>query len=207
MSALRSLGNTAPAMEGHSLQLRRRQVSATVTISFGEIARRDEVGLGAVTDAVLLGVLATLPVGEPFDWSMLDRRAQRVLGSAPPGVVERVGNRAVRLLIPAVTVEAVAVQARVARPGLEAASTFAPFCRRTAVLPEAAVDADVLVEAAYYGIGVCARFGGVTRVAAEPAPFVVRRSTSALWQFHEEAWVNLRSLSAQRGLSAGQAPS
>jgi hypothetical protein len=166
-------------------------------MSSHETARREEVGLGAVTDAVLLGVLATLPIGEPFAWSMLDRRAQRVLGSAPEGVLERAGKNAVRLLTPPVTVEAVSLLARVARAGLETASTFAPFCRRTVVLPDVAVNDDILLEAAYYGIGVSVCSGETIRIATEPAPFVVRRWTWALWQFHEEAWAELRQSSGK----------
>jgi hypothetical protein len=182
---------TVTLNRGRALQLRGHAVTAVVTAAEGEIERRTNEGLGAVTDAAILRTLATMPVGEPLAWSTLSRNQQKTLRRAPAGTVERAGRRVTRRLIPPLRVEAITVAYRQADRALTAASQFAPFCRRAVVLPEAAVTDVILLEAAYFGIGVYVTTSDTCRVIQEPAPFVVSRWTWAQWQFHEQAWAQL----------------
>lgn len=185
-----------PVAQSVRVWLRGRAVWLQIRPNPAEIPRRAQAGLGELTDPALLGVLTSLPVGEPVPWSMLDRRAQRALRSAPVGTIERIGSRVVRLAVVPLIVEAVTLDVTAARAGLEAASMFAPFCRRSVRVPASAMDEALLLDAAFYGIGVEVRDASAPRTVLEPAPFVVRRWTWASWQFHEQAWAQLRRADA-----------
>lgn len=176
---------------GRPLRLRGHDVTATVTPSIDETARRARIGLGAVSDPTLLRVLATMPVNEPLNWSSFTRNEQRTLRSAPDGVIERTDHRVTRLLVPPVKVESIFLRARDAARGLTAASQFAPLCRRAIVVDESTVSESVLLEAAYFGIGVYAVADDICHVLETPAPFAIRRWTWAQWQFHEQAFGQL----------------
>lgn len=182
----------SPVAQAIRVQLRGRAVYLQARPNPAELTRRARAELGELTDPALLGVLTSLPVGEPVPWSMLDRRAQRALRSAPDGTVERIGPRVVRLAVVPLIVHAVTLDVTAARAGLEAASMFAPFCQRSVRVPAASIDDALLLDAAFYGIGVQVRDTSAARTMLEPAPFVVRRWTWASWQFHEQAWVQLR---------------
>lgn len=202
MSAIHEDAGLATASCAAGIRLRGHCVRVEARENVGEIARRAEVGLGALTGQVLLVALASLPIEEPVRWSTLDCRTQRVLRSAPVGAVRRAGSQVVRLAVPPLTVVSITVEARAARTGLEAASTFAPFCRRSVSFPPSFVDDVVRLEAAFYGIGVQVREPSGPQVLIEPAPFVVRRWTWASWQFHEEAWGQLCGISRTPGRTA-----
>lgn len=184
---------TGPAVgQSARARLRGRSVCLKARTNPVELTRRARIGLGELTDPGLLGVLTSLPMGEPVPWSMLDRRAQRALRLAPDGTVERIGSRVARLAVVPMIVEAVTLDVTAARAGLEAASMFAPFCRRSVRVPAASIDDALLLDAAFYGIGIQVRDTPTSRTVLEPAPFVVRRWTWASWQFHEQAWAQLR---------------
>lgn len=175
------------------LRLLDRNVVADVRVNEHEVQRRLVVGTPALCDVALLQVLVTLPAWEPFPWSMLDRREQRILRAAPEGVVDRSGPTATRLAVPATMVDAVEVEARSGTAGLLAASGFAPYCCRTAVIPAAdADDETTLLNANLYGIGLAVRSARQVHAIVEPEPFVQRRWTWASWLFHEQAWAQLR---------------
>lgn len=166
-----------------------RSVLVSLRVNEREAGRREAAGTGALTDISLLQVLATLPAWEFFTWSSLSRREQRILRSAPPGVLERAGSRARRLAVPAANVDSVVVEARSGTAGLAAASAFAPYCRRNTVIPAAAAnDETTLLNAQLYGIGIVVRRDGQYLQVAEAAPFVLRRWSWASWLFHEQAW-------------------
>lgn len=179
---------TGVEASGRRLLLRRTHVSATVDRNTVEIARRTTYGLGSLDHPAMLEVLATLPLAEAMPWSQLTPRQQRVLRSAPPGVIERHSGEVTRLVAPPARVRAIVVSGREADRALTAASMFAPYCERSVLLPEQTVSEVVLLEAAYFGIGVYAHSHGACRIVAEPAEYVVRRWTWAQWLFHEQAW-------------------
>jgi len=166
-----------------------RSVLIRLHVNEHEAARREAAGTGALTDISLLQILAALPAWVPFPWSGLSRREQRILRSAPPGVLERAGGTARRLVVPAANVESVTVEARSGAAGLAAASAYAPYCRRTAAIPTAdADDETTLLDAKLYGVGIAVRQSGQYLQVVEPAPFTQRRWTWASWLFHEQAW-------------------
>lgn len=166
-----------------------RSVLVSLHVNQYEASRREAAGTGALTDISLLQILATLPAWVPFPWSGLSRREQRILRSAPPGVLERTGGTARRLVVPAANVESVIVEARSGAAGLAAASAYAPYCRRIAAIPAAdADDETTLLDANLYGVGIAVRRDGQYLQVVEPAPFVQRRWTWASWLFHEHAW-------------------
>lgn len=188
MSAVHGQPEYAVPAVTATLRLRGRTVQVEARADPSEISRRTDAGLGALTHSALLAALVSLPVGEPVPWSGLDRRLQRVLRSAPVGVVERTDCQVIRLAAAPLMVQSITVGTRAARTGLEVASMFAPFCRRSVSLPFSSIDEWVLFEAAFYGIGVELDGSSGRRVVLAPAPFVMRRWTWASWQFHEEAW-------------------
>ncbi len=188
MSAVHGDPEYAVPVVAATLRFRGRTVQLEARVDSSEISRRTDAGLGALTQPALLAALVSLPVGEPVSWSGLDRRLQRVLRSAPVGVVERTHRQVIRLAAAPLMVQSITVDARAARTALEVASTFAPFCRRSVSLPFASIDEWVLFEAAFYGIGVELHGSPVRQVVLAPAPFVMRRWTWASWQFHEEVW-------------------
>lgn len=205
MSAVHEDAGLATTSCAAEIRLRGHRVRVEARRNVGEIARRAEVGLDALTGPALLVALASLPIEEPVRWSTLDPRTQRVLRSAPLGAVRRAGSQVVRLAVPPLMVKSITVEVREARTGLRAASTFAPFCRRNVSLPPSSVDDVALLEATFYGIGVQVREPSGPRVLVEPAPFVVRRWTWASWQFHEEAWEQLCRDSGTPGWTAQKA--
>lgn len=188
MNAVHGQPERVVSMVATTLRLRGRTVRVEARADPSEISRRTDAGLGALTQPALLAALVSLPFGEPVPWSGLDRRLQQVLRSAPAGVVERTDSLVLRLATAPLMVQSITVEGRAARTGLEAASTFAPFCRRSVSLPPSSVDEWVLFEAAFYGIGVEFDGSPSPQVVLVPAPFVMRRWTWASWQFHEEAW-------------------
>ena len=192
---------------GRRLFLRRTQVAATIEFNTVEVSRRATYGLGALDHPATLEALTTLPIGEPVRWSLLTTRQQRVLRGAPPGVIERCGGEVTRLVGPPARLRAVLVNGRDADRTLTAASMFAPYCQRSVALPEHAVSEVVLLEAAYFGIGVYASSRDVCRLVAEPAEYVVRRWTWAQWLFQEQAWaqclMSTSQISARSRSAAG----
>jgi hypothetical protein len=193
MSGVREQSGTEAVSYGSKARLRGRLVRVHARANPAEIARREEFRLVSLTSPPLLAALASLPAAEAVRWSQLNRRTQRVLRAAPDGVLERVGSRVMRLAVSPVVVESITVEARLSRAGLEAASVFAPFCRRSVCLPRSSVDEAVLLDAAFYGIGVLVYDNPQAGYLVEPEPYVVRRWTWASWQFHEEAWEQLRN--------------
>ncbi|MDQ2836506.1 MAG: hypothetical protein M3Y42_01765 [Actinomycetota bacterium] len=117
-----------------------------------------------------------LPAWEPFPWSMLDRRKQRILRAAPDGVVDRSRSTTTRLAVPAAIVDAVEVEARSGTAGLLAASEFAPTAaaRPRSLLP---TPTPTLLNANLYGIGLAVRSARQVHAIVEPEPFVQRRWT------------------------------
>jgi hypothetical protein len=68
-----------------------------------EVRRREQTGLGAVLDFDLTDRLAELPVDWPVPRDDLDPATQRLLDTAPPGVVEETATAVICRWRPAVT--------------------------------------------------------------------------------------------------------
>jgi hypothetical protein len=78
------------------------------------------------------------------------------------------------------------------RRGLDQASLFAPFCSRAVVLARAPADTgDLLIEAAYYGIGVAVVRDGDIDVLTDPQPFSRQCHNAAGWWFAEQVYAEI----------------
>lgn len=167
-----------------------------------ECSRRLAVGLKAVTRMDLLDLLLALPYGYPVPHSALSEHERGLIHSLPAGCVESANGTIVRRIAVPLTVDLAAVRSRDWRRGLDEASQFAPFCSRTVVLERVPVDADsLLVEAAYYGIGVLVADAGTVRILANPEPFTKQNHKAAGWWFAEEIYTQLSESAVGHGLS------
>jgi hypothetical protein len=61
---------------------------AVVTLDDAEVQRRQEAGLGAVTDYLTLRTLSTLPAGVEVPWEAVDPVAAAFLDGLPAGIVD-----------------------------------------------------------------------------------------------------------------------
>lgn len=69
------------------------------------------------------------------------------------------------------------------------APTFGAYCR-SILLVHGEVDADALVEAASYGIGVAAGTPSLQTVLLEPEPFIDWQPPPAWWEFSEAVYAS-----------------
>jgi len=151
-----------------------------------EHERRRAVSAGRIDYIGHLEALMALPVDLPVPLRSLDPGLRKKIRALPPGAVEidrhRVIRRAVRPML-------AVVKASGWRDGLEKAGRFAPVCRR-AMLLEYEPDGleNLLIEAAYYGIGVLVPRSGGLKMAAAPEEFRPGRHTAAAWLFVEEIY-------------------
>lgn len=136
-----------------------------------EVRRREQTGLGAVLDFDLTDRLAELPVDWPVPRDDLDPATQRLLDTAPPGVVEETATAVIRRWRPAVTLTGVLLVAGGQwRVGLRNVSLFAPDAPRGLVLRQQPRDESALrAEARELGVGVIAPdAAGSWRLILEP---------------------------------------
>lgn len=179
-----------------------RPAAVVYRLDAGELRRRHEAGLGAVTRMDLLDLLLALPRGCPVPYDSLTERERDLLRSLPAGCVESVSCGVIRYLAVPLSVELAAVRSTDWRRGLDQASQFAPFCSRALVLGRVPGDAGALLaEAAYYGIGVVVAEAGEVQVLADPEPFRRRSHKAAGWWFAEEIYTQLSEPTARCGLS------
>lgn len=154
-----------------------------------EHARRQLVGLRAVTRPEVLDLLLGLPEGEPVPVSALSAREKAALHRVPPGVVEYDGLSVVRHAITPASVQLALVSARSWKAGLASAARFAPFCTRAMLLHRAPRDlSEMQMQADFYGVGVVLRREGELQLLVAPRPFVRHRFTAAGWQFLEDVY-------------------
>jgi hypothetical protein len=69
------------------------------------------------------------------------------------------------------------------------ASTFGAYCRRI-LLVHGEVDADALMEADSYGIGVAAGTSSLQTVLLEPEPFIDWQPPPVWWKFSEAVYAS-----------------
>lgn len=164
----------------------------TVTLDPVEHERRRQAGLGGITSPEALDLLMQLPVGFSVPVGALAARDQRLLRKLPAGVVaiDSVHGRparVTRLAVKPAVVDLAVVEGRLNAETLGRATGFAPFCRRTVLVP-VRPPAERLAEADYWGVGVTLVRGGEHEVLVEPAPWRPQRHTAAGWLFVERAY-------------------
>lgn len=158
----------------------------------GEFRRRRDVGLGAISRLDLLDVLLAMPHGYPVPFESLAMHERHLLGVLPPGSVDLEPGSVIRRVTVPLKVDLAVVPAVDWRRGLDQASLFAPFCSRAVVLARVPADAGhLLIEAAYYGIGVAVARDGDIEVLAEPQPFRRQRHKAAGWWFAEQVYAEI----------------
>lgn len=133
--------------------------------------------------------LLKFPVGMPVPLRSLERPTAAAVRALPGGAADIRHGQVMRHAIRPVHVDLVVVTADNPRRGLAAAGRFAPFARRAVMLdrPGAATDM-LLLEAAFYGIGVIARQDDGLRVLVQPEPFQAVRHSAAGWLFVEDIY-------------------
>lgn len=174
-----------------------RSAAVMYRLDAEESRRRREVGLGTITRMDLLDLLLSLPHECPVPCGSLTGRERHLLRSLPAGSVETVNGTVIRRAVIPLTVELAAVRANDWRRGLEQASLFSPFCSRAVVLGRVPGDTDaLLVEAAYYGVGVVVAKAGEVQVLADPEPFSRQGHKAAGWWFAEEVYAQVSGQAA-----------
>lgn len=162
---------------------------AFVTVDPVEHQRRQDAGVGAVTDLATLVVLLNLPLGSLIPWHALGHREVRRLRPIR-GAVTNDGDGVCRLLAPVATVSLVVVSRSRWREGLIAAAAFAPFASRVLLLPRAPRRelTAKLCEADFYGVGVWVGTVDEHDVLLPPEPWRRRYFRAAGWRFTERAY-------------------
>ena len=146
------------------------RVTARAVLNVAEHRRRRSSGLGPVTHPALLRRLleapAVGPARDPAWW------AENSL--LPAGIVRRGddGRTVTRLLQPPLVLDDVVVAAprRQELRAVQQASLFAGFAARWAAVTRDALPVTVMLEAAYFGVGLLAPGSRVLLPAAEPDP-------------------------------------
>jgi len=178
-----------PGASAHPVRLWGTEALLFRRLDAREDERRRTAGAARLDYIGHLETLMALPVDLPVPLRSLDPGMRKKIRSLPQGAVEidrhHVTRRAVRPMRPELAV----VKAVGWRAGLEKAGRFAPVCRR-AMLLERDVPGldDLLVEAAYYGVGVLAPRSGGLEMIAEPQEFRPARHTAAAWLLVEEIY-------------------
>lgn len=155
-----------------------------------EVRRRSSHGSrSALPSLALLDVLMNLPVGQEVASRALTAGQRKLLRAAPSGTVEFEHEQVIRRAVAPVSARLALVAAKDWKVGLERAGRFAPFCARAVLLSSMPPNHDdVLMEASFYGAGVCVYARGKLTMLVEPQPYVRRRHTPAQWRFAEELY-------------------
>jgi len=154
-----------------------------------EARRREQAGVGAVTDIDVLDLFLGLPLGVPVGRTALSGRERRALSKTPSGCVETDAGTVTRLARPPLTVALAIVTARSWRRGLEDAGRFAPFCARAVVLDRPPRDlATACAEADFFGVGLLVTTGSDVDVLVPPEPHRPGRAATRSWWFAEDVY-------------------
>ena len=160
---------------------------AVVAWDHAEQARRQRVGLGAVTSLWLLDAVMTLPAGTPVRVTDLSEGVRACICTAPRGVVAIDGKWVVRLLSPPLTVVGAVVCGTGWRRLLQRVGRFTPFAQRLLVL-EKTPPSRVRWEAQVAGVGVWTFKGAQLTEICPPEPFKQLYWKPAGWRFAERAY-------------------
>jgi hypothetical protein len=135
-----------------------------------------------------LNVLLQLPADIPVRLDSLPEPLRARIRALPRGAVTLTGDHVCRLSVRPLTVDLVVVRARGTHweGGLARTSRFKPFARRALlVAPPAHQRDDLLMRAAYYGIGILEGTAANCAWALQPEPYRPRHHTPIAWHFTE----------------------
>lgn len=165
-----------------------------LTINPTEHARRQDAGLGPVTNWSILDTCMTLPHNEPLPWKGLTPRHQEDVHRAPAGVFQITDPRhqtVTRLLLRPCRIERATVRAATASAtALGKVTSFAPMCERHLIITRRPRMPETLIEFGYWGVGLYLDHGGELETLVEPVPWRPRRHTPAGWRFTERAYAS-----------------
>lgn len=180
------LGNGALAV---SLNLLGTDALVFYRPDLAETDRRRQVKAAQLASLEPLETLLTLPVGLPVGMGVLAPQLRSAVERLPWGAADRDQREVTRHAVRPLAIDLAVVRATGPgwRGGLERASRFAPFCARALLLDRPSRrDEDLLMEAAFYGIGVLFDGEDGTEMVLEPRPYRPQRHTAAAWCFIEE---------------------
>jgi len=181
-----AVGFSGELIEG--VRLEGETVAVAVVVDKQELARRNEVGLGAVRNRSLLTALGSLPLGYAIEWTSIDPAQWPILDAAPRGVLSTTELRVTRLWQPAIAVTGVLKVSASWEAGSRV-GLFNPDAPTVAVLRGVPRRLDsVLHEASRFGIGVAlAAENDVLRLVQLPKPRP-HRQTVRHWRFLEDVF-------------------
>ncbi|QOV33233.1 hypothetical protein IM697_23605 [Streptomyces ferrugineus] len=146
------------------------------------------LGIGALT------ALLQLPADIPIPLHSLPEALQAKLPKLPRGAVTLTGDHVCRQAVRPLTVDLAVVRARSTHweGGLARASRFRTFTRRALLVdPPAPARDDLLMRAAYLGIGILEPATDGLAWALLPEPYRPRRHTAVAWHFTEQLHARL----------------
>ena len=155
----------------------------------GECARRRESRAAALDRIDVLATLLQLPVDQPVALASLTPQLRAAVHALPQGAAQVADGQVVRRAVRPLAVDLVVVRSTSPgwRDGLVRAGRFAPFARRALLVdPPAGEREDLLMQAAFYGIGLLMPTGSGAELMVEPGTYRPRRYTAAAWCFVEE---------------------
>jgi hypothetical protein len=164
-----------------------------------ECARRDARGAQRLDRITPLTTLLQLPVGEPVPLSSLTPTVRAAVHTLPRGAATVCGGTVRREAVRPLAVDLVVVRSRgnAWRDGLVRAGRFAPFARRALLVdPPAGQREDLVMEAAFYGVGLLFPTTTGAELVLEPRPYRPRRHTPTAWCFVEELYHRLSTTQA-----------
>jgi hypothetical protein len=154
-----------------------------------EHARRVDAGAERLDRFGPLDTLMALPVGVAVPRDAMDPSLRTAVRALPRGAATVDSNAVTRLAVRPIRIELIVVRAPSWRRGLKLASQFAPYSRRAMLLerPRGALD-EVLMEAAFYGVGVLVPGEEGLQMVVNPEAYRPERYTPAGWLFVEEMY-------------------
>lgn len=160
-----------------------------------EWQRRDAEDAGRLDRMEALETLLQLPVGLPVPFGSLPGPLRAAVDALPRGAAAFRDSEVTRKAVRPLAVDLVVVRSSPGswKDGLRRAGRFAPFSRRALLVDVAPGEReDLLMEAAFYGIGVFTPAAGGVDLVVEPRAYRPRRHTAAAWRFVEELYQRLR---------------
>lgn len=190
-----------PSVQVPAVLLLGVRVTAYVFVNMTEHRRREDAGIGAVTDPALLDRLLDLPVGAPVS----DPAIWTEMTGQKPGITERgeAGTSVTRRLVPPLAIKDVVVSATGGRElsAVQDVSLLAGFTRRWVATTRGRIPDAAVLEAQLCGVGVLDRFGRVLLPAEKPVC-----PTMDGWSWLLQEKVYLRWLSQQAQVHATESP-
>jgi hypothetical protein len=156
--------------------------------------RRNRVGAERLDRMDALETLLQLPVGMPVPGASLADSLCRAVDVLPMGAALVEDGQVTRQAVRPLVVDMVVVRSsgRNWRDGLKRAGRFAPFGRRALLVdPPPQERETLLLEAAFYGIGILTLGGDTAELLLEPRAYRPRRHTAAAWRFVEQVYLRL----------------